>query len=82
MPTSVHIPPTMLEQIDREARALKVSRNRFIVNALERHLTRQTEWSPGFFEKLGEISPDDASAVDEMVAAILRRRTSKKPPRL
>jgi metal-responsive CopG/Arc/MetJ family transcriptional regulator len=35
MPTTVHIPPTLLKSVDRRAKALGVSRNRIIVRALE-----------------------------------------------
>lgn len=76
MPTSVHIPKQILAAVDRRARRLKLSRNRYIVRALEKELANETEWSPGFFEQLAEVEPGDAEAVDEMLEAIERHRTS------
>ena len=80
--TSVHIPRKILEAVDRRARRLKMSRNRFIVRTLEKELSNETEWSPEFFTRLAEIEPGDADAVDEMVVAIEARRTRKRPPEL
>lgn len=40
MPTSVHIPKPLLVAIDRNARALNITRNRLIVTALEREIAR------------------------------------------
>lgn len=81
MPTSVHIPGPLLEAVDRRARRLAVSRNRLIVRALEKELARGTEWSPGFFERLARVEPDEAAAVDDMLAGIRTARTRKRPPR-
>jgi hypothetical protein len=82
MPTSLHIPKPLLVAVDRRARALKMSRNRFIVQTLEREISGSTQWSPGFFEKLADVRPDEAAAVDEMLQVIERGRTRKGPPRL
>lgn len=79
MPTSVHIPKPLLEAVDRRARALKVSRNRFIVRVLEAEMARDTTWSEGFFERLAQVEPADAEAVDAMLEAIQANRTSKSP---
>lgn len=81
MPTSVHIPRHLLEAVDRKARALGVSRNRLIVQALERELAPSAGWTPGFFETLSTVSPETASAVDELRAAIRKGRRSKRPAR-
>ena len=82
MSTSVHIPKALLEAVDRRARALKISRNRLIVNALEREVSGGPGWSPGFFERLGEVDSVTAEAADEMLAAIRAARRSKEPRRL
>ncbi|HEV2853805.1 MAG TPA: ribbon-helix-helix protein, CopG family [Thermoanaerobaculia bacterium] len=79
MATSIHIPKPLLEAVDRRARALKISRNRLIVRALERELTAGADWSPGFFEQLGSVTPDTAAAVDELLASVRQARTSKLP---
>jgi hypothetical protein len=82
MPTSIHIPRPLLEAVDRRAKALRISRNRLIVKALERELTQGSDWSPGFFEQLSEIDEKTAAAVDEMLVAIRGARRSKAPRRL
>jgi len=82
MATTVHIPEPLLRAVDRQARRLKISRNRFIVRAIEKQLAGETAWSPGFFEQLGRVEPGDAIAVDEMLDAIQKRRTRKNAPDL
>jgi len=79
MATSIHIPQTLLEAVDRKARALKMSRNRLIVRALERELTAGSDWSPGFFEQLNTVDAETVSAVDELLASVLQARRSKPP---
>ncbi len=81
MTTSVQIPKPLLEAIDRKARALKLSRNRLIVRALEREVGPGSDWSPEFFERLSATSPETAAAVDEMLSAVRRARKSKAPRR-
>jgi hypothetical protein len=81
MPTSVHIPKGLLDTLDRRARALHLSRNRLIVQAIERDLAGSSGWSPGFFERLGDPDPDTARDVDELLGAIQKARTSKPPRR-
>jgi len=82
MPTSVHIPKPLLVAVDRRARALKISRNRLIVQALERELIEGSTWSPGFFEQFESTSAGIAATADEMLKAIGAQRSSKKPVRL
>jgi len=80
MATSIHIPKALLDAVDRRARALKLSRNRFIVRTLEQELGERREWSPGFLELLGNLGPKNERTVREMNAAIRARRTRKGPP--
>jgi hypothetical protein len=82
MPTSVHIPKPLLAAVDRRARALKVSRNRLIIQALEREVKGGSEWSPGFFERLESKEADLGAAVDRMLGAIRHGRRSKGPVNL
>lgn len=82
MPTSLHVPKPILDAVDRRARQLKVSRNRFIVRALEKELSRTTQWSPGFFEELARVERGDREAIDEMLTSIRANRRSKKPGQL
>jgi predicted transcriptional regulator len=82
MPTSVHIPKPLLLEVDRRARALKISRNRFIVQALEREVKQGSAWSPAFFERLAAPEPGVEVAADELRSIIQKHRRSKKPVRL
>jgi hypothetical protein len=82
MPTSVHIPKPLLVAVDRRARALKISRNRLIVQALERELTEGSTWSPDFFARLESPETGVEDAANEMLSAIQSQRRSKKPVRL
>lgn len=79
MRTSIHIPKPLLEAVDRKARALKISRNRLIVRALERELTPGADWSPGFFEQLSAVDAETTAAVDESLASVRQARSSKPP---
>ena len=69
MATRIHIPKPLLEAVDRKARALKISRIRLIVRALESELTIGSDWSPGFFEQLGTVAPETVAAVDELLTS-------------
>lgn len=82
MPTSVHLPKPLLEAVDRRAKALRMSRNRLIVRALERELANSSEWSSGFFEQLARTDDATREAVDGLLDQIRQRRSSKEPPRL
>ncbi|HKY40912.1 MAG TPA: hypothetical protein VJN18_33485 [Polyangiaceae bacterium] len=82
MPTSVHIPKTLLVAVDRKARALKISRNRLIVHAIERELEQGSDWTPEFFARLGSAEPAIEDAAERMLAVIRRNRRSKGPVRL
>jgi hypothetical protein len=82
MPTSVHIPKPLLVAVDRRARALKISRNRLIIQALEREVTEGASWSPDFFGQLESMEKGVEEAADEMLKAIQSQRRSNKPVRL
>lgn len=82
MATSVHIPKPLLVAVDRKARALKISRNRLIVQALEREVTQGSEWSPDFFERLESPDAGVEDAAEEMLKVIRGQKRSKKPVRL
>jgi hypothetical protein len=56
-----------------------MSRNAFIVRALENEIAHDSEWSPGFFERLERVHPSDAAAINEMLHAIHAHRTQKLP---
>jgi hypothetical protein len=80
MPTSVHLPQTLLQAVDRKAKALKISRNQFVVRALQREVAT-SEWSSGFFEALA-ADGETSKAVDDMLGAVRRSRRSKPARRL
>lgn len=82
MPTSVHIPKPLLLAVDRKAKALKISRNRLIVRALERELKDGVEWSADFFTRLGSPEAGVEQAVEELQKVVRDHRRSKKPVRL
>lgn len=77
MPTSVHIPKPLLAAVDRKARALQISRNRLIIQALE-HEVEERGWSADFFEQL---SGDDVETNDEFrrsMEVVAAHRSSKR----
>lgn len=81
--TTIHIPDDLLETVDARAREHGLSRNRFILNAIERCLQEEERWSPGFLAELRTpLSRSDAEAVTRLVAAVASRRTSKPAPKL
>lgn len=82
MPTTVHIPKPLLAAVDRRARALRMSRNRLIVDALERHLVAEAEWAPRFLDELRAVDADTVEAVDDLFEAVTAARRSTAPPLL
>lgn len=81
--TTIHIPAPLLEVVDTRARAQGISRNRFILLAVERALAEDSAWSPEFLSRLRRpLRGGSAEAVDEMVDQIIQRRSSKKAPDL
>jgi predicted transcriptional regulator len=82
MATSVHIPKALLRAVDQRARALKLSRNKLIIQALEREVTAGADWPAELFDRLGEADSELVDAVDEMSKAIHAGRRSKGPAKL
>jgi len=84
MSTTVHLPPDLLETVDDRAKELGMSRNRYIIRALERTLETETRWSNRFVEELGAARSDDEShrALEELRAVVAENRTRKAPPPL
>jgi hypothetical protein len=76
------VKPKGIERVDARAKALGVSRNRFIVQALEESLG---VWSPEVVRLL-TTHPVSAAASHELgkaMAHVLERRTRKaRPPKL
>lgn len=84
MSTTVHLPSDLLVAVDRQARDLDMSRNRYIIRALERALATETEWSAGFVEELAaaRADVDGRRALEELRATVAAGRTRKDPPAL
>lgn len=82
MATSVHLPKTLLDAVDRKARAMRISRNQLVVQALERDLRGGNGWSPGFFDRLSDVHPDTVETVEALRQAVLDSRRSKPAKQL
>lgn len=80
MPTTVHIPRPLLEKVDALAKALELSRNRFIIESLERAVTEETAWSADFLAELDRFEPLDGE--NELLETIRKHRRSKGAPTL
>lgn len=78
MPTTIHIPEKLLNEVDRRAKRLKLSRNRFIVDALQKALAEEAPWSPGFLDALQAFTPLDAEC--DVAALVRKNRRSRKAP--
>jgi metal-responsive CopG/Arc/MetJ family transcriptional regulator len=84
MATTVHLPRGLLDSVDKRAGELGMSRNRYIILALEKAIEEETGWSPPFLEELAAAADDDESRelIDEMMKAITANRTRKDHPEL
>lgn len=84
MSTTIHLSGDLLSAVDRRAKDLRLTRNRYIVQALERSLRSDTAWSPAFVEELRAAGgdPELQRTLAEMRAAIKANRMSKGPPAL
>jgi predicted transcriptional regulator len=84
MATTVHLPPELLDIVDHRAGELDMSRNRFIILALEKAIDEQMDWSPSFLEALTAAAKDSGShqAIEQMIDAIATKRTRKSRPSL
>lgn len=83
MATTVHLPEDLLERLDARARALRVSRNRLIIETLSSALDKDDEWSPELLAAIETpLSDEAAEELDEMIAAVRQHRGSKPPPDL
>lgn len=76
MATSIHVPPGLLQAVDRKARSLRISRNQLIVRALEREVQAGADWSPGFLDRLSDVDTDTARDVDDLLSTVRAARRS------
>lgn len=79
MSTTVHIPEKLLRSVDARAKHLKISRNKFVLKALERALSDRSEWSPKFLASVQE-PVEGAELLDDVLRHIVSSRRSKKAP--
>lgn len=84
MATTVHLPRDLLDAVDKQAGELGMSRNRYIMLALERAIEEETGWSPKFLEELAAAAEDEdgRELIAEMMEAITAHRTRKPHPEL
>lgn len=82
MPTSIHIPASLLDRVSKKARAEGLSRNRYIVETLRRSVDTAESWPPEFIRAIDGSKSSRATdaAVDEMLRAIKRSRRSRRRP--
>lgn len=82
MATTIHLSPPLLSAVDQRARDLRVSRNRYISDALRRCVGEETAWSPDLMEELRAAGrdPEEQRILTEMLVAIRASRRSKGPP--
>jgi predicted nucleic acid-binding protein len=76
VPTTIHIPDALLAEVDKRAKALWLSRNRFILTALEKALAAERGWSPGFIDAVRGFEPIDEER--SLWTAIEGARRSKR----
>lgn len=84
MATTVHLPRDLLDAVDKQAGELGISRNRYIILALERAIEEETGWSPDLLVELAAAAEDAAGRelIEEMMEAITAQRTRKPHPEL
>lgn len=82
MNTTIRLSDELLAAVDRRAKDLRLTRNRYIEQALQRSLRSDTAWSPVFVEELRAAGrdPELQRTLAEMRAAINANRTSKGRP--
>ncbi len=79
MPTTVHIPALLLKRVDQRAKALGVSRNRLIIQAVEAKLGTRRAWPPELIASLGQpLDAETARALDGSLSAVRKRRSNRK----
>lgn len=81
--TTIHIPAELLAVVDARAAAHGLSRNRFILQAIQKCVEADDSWDPEFLGRLRRPrSRSEIDAVSEMMEAIGQARSSKAPPEL
>lgn len=84
MPTTVHIPAGVLQTVDAQARKRKMSRNKYIIEALVARVAVEradAHWPQSFFDDMKKWRDDQehVEAVAELKRSVASSRRSKKP---
>ena len=84
MPTSIRLPPKLLARVDSRAKALGVSRNDYLVGAIEAGMDARDTWSPELLSILENPLDSGTRRLfdDSMTAVRKARRNRRKAPRL
>ena len=84
MPTTIHIPDSLLERVDTRAKTLGISRNRLILQALEEKVGARDEWAPELVHMLAApVASTAGEELEESLAIVRSRRSSRNgPPKL
>jgi predicted transcriptional regulator len=80
--TSIRFPDDLVDELDRRAAAMGITRTELVVQAVERALEERSTWSPAFLKAIEPAGPEVEAAADEMMDAIRAGRTRSKRPRL
>lgn len=79
MPTTVHIPELLLKRVDARAKALGVSRNRLITQALETLLSDREHWNPELVRMLEQpTEPETGRLLEKSLTAVRKRRVNRQ----
>jgi len=82
--TTVHLPGSLLRRLDERAKALGISRNRLIVEAVEAKLVTRHAWPPELKAMLSQpVEVAVGEAFENSLAIVRKRRVNRKlPPQL
>ena len=80
MRTVLHLPADLLVSVDRQTRQVGVSRNHYVVRAIERALAVDNGWSLDFIDELeaARADVDGRRDLEELRAVVADGRTRKE----
>jgi predicted transcriptional regulator len=79
--TTIHVPKKLLARLDARAKALGVSRNRVILEAIEGAIMDRATWPPELVVPLAEpLDPEAGRALEQSLQAVRRKRSSRRRP--
>ena len=81
MATTIHVPRELLRRLDVRAKALGVSRNRVILDAIRGVVDERASWPPELIEMLAEpVDAATAALLDGSMRTVRRARRSRRRP--